>query len=143
MVARSGDTKNPGLAGAPSCAVVDDSPVVCDLLRMVLARAGWRVQTHQDAFGIESSMSAFRPDLILLDVGMRGLEEGGLRERIATLKKLTGARLLLHSARDPEPLADLARRAGADGSLAKSGDISHILSTLDTHLGSSRASLPC
>lgn len=116
------------------CAVVDDSRVVLDLLRVVLVDAGWDVSTHSEVSGLELRLREWGPDIILLDVGMPGVGERDLRQRVILLRVATGARVLLHSAREPAELEALGQRAGADGVLTKSGDFAAICATLDRYV---------
>ena len=37
------------------CAVVDDSRVVLDLMRVLLSQGGWEVATHSELAGLELS----------------------------------------------------------------------------------------
>lgn len=116
------------------CAVVDDSRVVLDLLRVVLVDAGWDVSTHSEVSGLELRLREWGPDIILLDVGMPGVGERDLRQRVILLRVATGAKVLLHSAREPAELEALGQRAGADGVLTKSGDFAAICATLDRYV---------
>ena len=111
-------------------AIVDDSRVVRELVQSVLERAGMTTCVLSDAFGEDDTLRAFEPHIVLLDVGMSGVGEQGIRERVATFRALTGARIVLHSGREPDELAVLGERAGADGVLCKSGDIDAIVRTV-------------
>lgn len=113
------------------CAVVDDSKVVLDLLRVVLTDAGWDVSTHSEVSGLELRLREWSPDVILLDVGMPGVGERGLRQRVILLRAATGAKVVLHSARELADLEQLGQRAGADGVFVKSGDLAAMCATLD------------
>ena len=110
------------------CAVVDDSKVVLDLL---LTDAGWDVSTHSEVSGLELRLREWSPDVVLLDVGMPGVGERGLRQRVILLRAATGAKVVLHSAREPADLEQLGQRAGADGVFVKSGDLAAMCATLD------------
>ncbi|MCA9574691.1 MAG: response regulator [Myxococcales bacterium] len=113
------------------CAVVDDSRVVLDLMRVLLTQGGWEVATHSELTGLELQLRAWAPDVVLLDVGMPGASTETLRQRVVLLRVSTGAKIVLHSARDPEALAQLAERSGADAVLVKSGDHASVLAALD------------
>ena len=113
------------------CAVVDDSRVVLELMRMHLTQAGWDVSTHSEMAGLELRLRAWGPDVVLLDVGMPGVGVDTLRQRVVLLRGATGAKVLLHSAREPHELVLLAQRSGADGALPKSGDAVATLAALD------------
>lgn len=113
------------------CAVVDDSRVVLDLMRVVLTDAGWDVSTHSEVSGLELRLREWHPDVILLDVGMPGVGERDLRQRVILLRVATSAKVILHSAREPAELEQLGHRAGADGVLVKSGEWAAICAALD------------
>ncbi|MCB9626000.1 MAG: response regulator [Sandaracinaceae bacterium] len=114
---------------------MDDSPVVLDLLRILLTAAGWDVATYSEVAALELRLRAWCPDVILLDVGMPGVGLEGLRQRVVLLHVATGAKVLLHSARDAAELAQLAQRSGADGAVPKSGDPTALLRLLQRCVG--------
>lgn len=113
------------------CAVVDDSRVVLDLMRVLLTQGGWEVATHSELAGLELQLRAWAPDVVLLDVGMPGAAPETLRQRVVLLRVSTGAKIVLHSARDADVLVQLAERSGADAALTKSGDHVALLAALD------------
>lgn len=123
-------------ARSPRAVIVDDSEVVLSMMRMLLEDEGWRVMGHQDAFGRDDEIRAFGPDLVLLDLGMRGLSRRLLPLRVQALQQM-GARVLLHSGRSDGELECLAAEVGADGHLAKTGDIDHILEVVYAQLAAS------
>ncbi|HOU94276.1 MAG TPA: response regulator, partial [Polyangiaceae bacterium] len=53
--------------------VVDDDPIVLETTRLRLARAGWDVETRDQALGTAQWIVERRPDVVLLDVGMPGV----------------------------------------------------------------------
>jgi putative two-component system response regulator len=53
--------------------VVDDDPAIVDLLRRMLTREGYDVQTAFDGLQALERVAAHRPDLVLLDVTMPNL----------------------------------------------------------------------
>jgi two-component system, cell cycle response regulator DivK len=62
---------------SPSVLVVDDNPVNLTLARLLLTGEGYHVRTSPDAEQALEELKTFRPDLILVDVqlpGMDGLE---------------------------------------------------------------------
>lgn len=111
--------------------MVDDSRVVLDLLRAQLLHAGWDVATYDEVGSLELRLRAWAPDVVLLDVGMPGVGVDGLRQRVVLLRVATGAKIVLHSAREPDTLALLLERSGADDALPKSGDTQALLAALE------------
>ncbi len=52
--------------------LVEDNPLNAKLARVILERAGYRVEVAADAPEAEQSIRAMRPDLILMDLGLPG-----------------------------------------------------------------------
>lgn len=59
---------------AQSVLVVDDEPMARTLLRLMLVRAGFNVAEAEDGFDALAKVKKSRPDLILLDVMMPGID---------------------------------------------------------------------
>lgn len=69
-------------AGAPQILVVDDEPVVCRLLLRLIRRAGYDGRCATDgASGLEM-VAQRRPDLVLLDLCMPGMNGAEFLERL-------------------------------------------------------------
>ncbi|WP_026556815.1 response regulator transcription factor [Arthrobacter sp. 35W] len=64
--------------------VVDDEPSLADLLRMGLSMAGWQVEVAHDAQQALKSARAARPDVLVLDVMLPGIDGFELLSRIRT-----------------------------------------------------------
>jgi PAS domain S-box-containing protein len=79
-LATSDDERRPAavaLAGAPSgrrVLVVEDSADARESLRMLLELAGHVVETSEDGPGGLSKLSAFQPDVALIDLGLPGID---------------------------------------------------------------------
>ena len=112
-------------------AVVDDDPIILELLRERLERAGYTVLTHEGAFGTSEFISRTRPDFLLLDVMMPGLSG----DRLAALLKrqvLTArVAVIFHSSKNEHDLAELVDRTGAVGSIEKTGSDTRFLSEFE------------
>lgn len=100
--------------------VIDDDPVILELLRSVLTLDGHRVDTAPDG---REGMACFReqpPDLVITDLVMP--EQEGI-ETIRMLRRLDAAvRILAISGEAPRVkggFLDAARILGADRALAK------------------------
>lgn len=57
-----------------SVLVVDDEPMARTLLRLMLVRAGFNVAEAEDGYDALAKVKKNRPDLILLDVMMPGID---------------------------------------------------------------------
>jgi len=96
--------------------VVDDEPRIVQLVRDYLERAGFAVSTARD--GREALMRAHqdRPDLILLDLGLPGLD--GL-EVTRRLRRDSGVPIIMLTARDDETDKVVGLELGADDYVTK------------------------
>jgi len=96
--------------------VVDDEPKIVQLVRDYLERAGFAVSTARD--GNEALMRARqeRPDLIVLDLGLPGLD--GL-EVTRRLRRDSGVPIIMLTARDDETDKVVGLELGADDYVTK------------------------
>lgn len=113
-----------------SVVVTDDDGVLRQLIALVLDRsAGYRVVGQAaDAEECLRAVSALQPDVVLLDIGLPGLN--GL-DAIGQIKGAApGALVIVLSAHDRERMADTARARGADGYLEKGDLVTDLVPTL-------------
>lgn len=95
--------------------VVDDSPVVRDLVRGYLEAIGCAVTELASAEGAALAIASDPPDLIILDVNLGGLLDG--TAFFGRLRSLLGSRtppVVLHSDMDRALLESTAKRLGAE-----------------------------
>jgi DNA-binding response OmpR family regulator len=67
---------------APKILVIDDDPGVCRLIKDVLELEGFTVSIAGDGFAGLRAIEAERPDCVVLDVMMPGLDGHGVLTRI-------------------------------------------------------------
>ena len=96
--------------------VVDDELKITRLLRDYLQQAGFRVVTASDGPGALTSARAERPDLIVLDLGLPGLD--GL-DVTRTLRKSSDVPIIMLTARAEEADRIVGLELGADDYLVK------------------------
>ncbi len=98
--------------------VVDDSEESLLLVEAILDRAGYTVSCIRDGNLLFSRAFEERPDLILCDLSMPGVDGGVLTK---LLKRVHGAqvRVLLYSGLNEAELAVRAVECGADGYVSK------------------------
>jgi DNA-binding response OmpR family regulator len=100
----------------PRVLVVDDEPKIVRLVRDYLEQAGFAVSTARD--GPEALMRARqeRPDLIVLDLGLPGLDGFEVTRR---LRRDSGVPIIMLTARDGETDTVVGLELGADDYVTK------------------------
>jgi two-component system cell cycle response regulator DivK len=119
--------------------VVDDNAANVKLLRVLLEREGYGVETAADAEDALCVLSAFKPRLILMDVQLPGMDGLELTRRLradAATKDLVILALTAAATKEDEARA-LA--AGCDGYVAKPIDVGSLPGIVAEHLAAQRA----
>ncbi|MEL6546820.1 MAG: response regulator [Myxococcota bacterium] len=98
--------------------VVDDDPLVLRATVSRLQSAGFLVESVDTGYGILEQVARLEPDLILLDVVMRGLSGANVAELLLE-NDWSPKRLILFSADDA---SELSAQLDALGSIRKSAD---------------------
>jgi DNA-binding response OmpR family regulator len=103
---------------AKKIAILDDSPLVLEVSKRALERAGFVVTTASNLTELERLLLVTAPDLVLLDVNLPGASGD---EVAVVLRKVRGmtAPILLFSNRLGPDLARRAAQAGASGYVSK------------------------
>jgi CheY-like chemotaxis protein len=99
--------------------IVDDNAVNLKLVRVLLVKEGYQVQTAPDAEEALKSVEAVKPDLILMDIqlpGMDGLELTRLLKADPGTKDIMVVALTAYAMKGDE---EKAKAAGCDGYIAK------------------------
>lgn len=107
--------------------VVDDEPAIVTALTPVLAAQGYEVSSAETIAAALSAARRSRLDVVLLDLG---LPDGDGIDIIAQLRKLTGASVIVLSARHQEEAKIAALDGGADDYVDKPFAIGELLARL-------------
>ena len=99
--------------------VVDDNAAILAVVAHTLTAAGCRPLTASTALDALALARRERPDLILMDVMMPGLEGSVASSLMHEIEELRDVPVLLMSALPEEELLERAADAGAAGCLAK------------------------
>jgi two-component system cell cycle response regulator DivK len=114
--------------------IVDDSPATLDLSAFVLNAAGFAVQSTADADSAVLQVGLFKPDLILMDVQMPGVDGLELTRRLkadsATIHIVVVAFTAFAMRGDEAKM----RAAGCDGYIAKPFDVATFADTVLSYL---------
>lgn len=122
-------------AHRPTILVVDDEEAIVELVVATLRRAPYRILTASNGEQALEVARASRPDLVLLDVGMPGLDGFDVCLRLKTDPETSRAIVFMLTARSlPE---DRARgiAVGADGYLGKPFKPADLLARIGERLG--------
>ena len=114
--------------------IVEDDPALARLAEKVLEHAGAEVHVHDRGFGVLQRLASYRPNVLLLDVMLPGLDGPALVELIRADAELTRTRVVLWSALSAADLHKRARACGADGSIEKAKGPKHLVAQLTTWL---------
>ncbi|RKH54907.1 response regulator [Corallococcus llansteffanensis] len=99
--------------------VVDDDPLVLELVERSISRYGFDVTTTRAALGVANLIRTTQPDIVLLDVNIPALSGDRI---LSVVRQFAGPQTLfiLYSSMDESKLRELMRTAGADGYIPKS-----------------------
>ncbi len=97
--------------------VIEDEPSIADLLRLYLARAGYGVHAERDGETGLAQVRTLRPALILLDVGLPGVDGIEVCRRLRAQDDWTP--VIFVTARDDEVDRILGLELGADDYVTK------------------------
>lgn len=111
--------------------VVDDDVAVRGLVRDVLECEGHVVEEAADGFAAMRAVESARPDCVVLDVMMPGLDGHGVLQRIRSLDAGPPLPVIMLTAASDDATAWQAWSGGVDYFLAKPFDASELLRYLD------------
>lgn len=120
------------MVGVKKIFVFDDNRDILDLCTFILEDAGYEIKTSETANNIEDQVSAYMPDVIIMDNWLPDL--GGI-EATRTLKRNSDLKhipVIYFSANND--ISSLAEQAGADSYLSKPFDIDALESIIKKHL---------
>ena len=86
------------MLGGKTILVVDDEADIVDILNILLAADGRTILSANDGIAALAIARERRPDLVITDVMMPGLDGRELRRLIRSDPELTGTRVMLMSA---------------------------------------------
>ncbi|MEX3959864.1 response regulator [Trinickia sp. EG282A] len=116
----------------PSILVVDDDPVVRELLRDYLGQRGYTVSLLEDGMGLGRALEAERPALVVLDIMMPALD--GVSALRALRVAGNDVPVILLTARDDVIDRVIGLELGADDYLGKPFDPSELVARIRTVL---------
>jgi CheY-like chemotaxis protein len=99
--------------------IIDDHPVNLELVKVLLVLEGYEVHTAGDAESALVLLPQVRPDLILMDVQLPGMDGLELARRIRADQTYNNLRIVALTAYAMKGDEEKALAAGCDGYLSK------------------------
>jgi two-component system KDP operon response regulator KdpE len=118
--------------------IVDDEPRVREALKKVLVGRGYDVRTAEDGYTALDAVAVERPDVVLLDLRMPGLDGVEVSRRVRAASRLE---IIVVSAVTDEPQKIQALDAGADDYVTKPFSVEELLARIRSAMR--RARLSC
>ena len=111
--------------------IVDDDVATLEVFRGGLCGAGYSVETAENDLEMRKILERLRPDIILMDISMPGLDGISLCREIRRSPGTLDIPILMLSAFTDEKTVHDAMLFGASGFLSKPCDISQLASYID------------
>ncbi len=115
--------------------IIDDDPDLRAALNIRLRANGYETSFAGDAMVAVAEARKFRPDLILLDLGLPGGDGFVVMQRLSAIPALAVIPVIVLSARDKESNENRAAMAGAVAYLQKPYDDQTLLVEIKSALG--------
>ena len=123
----------------PSILIIDDEPNIIELATAYLSREGYELHTASDGPSGLKAARAFKPDLIVLDVMLPGLD--GL-ELLSTLRRESQVYVILLTSRSEETDKIIGLSLGADDYMTKPFSPRELVARIKAALRRIRSALP-
>jgi len=123
---------------APRVLVVDDNVLNIELVKFVIGNEACLIESAPDAAQAMLSIQAFRPDLILTDIQMPGMNGLELTRRIKADPATRHIVVLAFTAYAMKGDEDRMREAGCDGYVSKPIDVETFSREVLSYLGAER-----
>jgi len=109
--------------------VVDDSEELCDLFHLLLSMKGYECETVHTKSKLHNTMTAFVPDLIILDVTVNGIDGRELCKEIRLNNQHKHIPIILAST-NPKMLEEY-NGCDADGTIEKPFAINYVIQKIE------------
>ena len=111
--------------------VVDDDESVRETVTHRLVREGFAVETAADGFQAGMKARDMKPDLVILDLKMEGMDGFEVCRAIKTHESLTNTKVIIMTGFDTPENRERAEREGADHFVAKGGSLKGLVKTIN------------
>ncbi len=114
--------------------VVDDDPMIQKSIYRVLSKSGYEVLSSLDGFSAGMAIREHRPDIVILDLKMKGINGLMVLKSIRDSSELKATKVLVISG-DTQAKINEALRMGADAALSKPFRNQELLLKVDGLIG--------
>ncbi|MFZ5439616.1 MAG: response regulator [Myxococcota bacterium] len=114
--------------------VIDDSPMMVQLITQALAQVGLEADAASDLAALDQQLAAHTYDLVLVDVNMPEMYGDDVVEFLKVQRKLS-SRLYLYSDISEAELAAKTKAVGADGYICKAAGLDAAVETIRSAVG--------
>jgi len=111
--------------------IVDDDSGVQEILIRMLSTYGFRAEVASDGFEAGVKTVQFKPDLMVLDLYMSGMDGFEVCKQIKENSNTSHIKILALTGYDTKETKDRILEAGADGFLVKPVEIKTLLQNID------------
>ncbi|MEZ5995628.1 MAG: response regulator [Hyphomonadaceae bacterium] len=118
-----------------SILAVDDSLTIRQLVHLILTQSGYAVTLATDGNAALDTIASAKPDLVISDVNMPGLDGLSLVERIRMLPDFRATPILMLTTESDAEKKARARAAGATGWIVKPFNPQQLLDAVGRILG--------
>jgi CheY-like chemotaxis protein len=122
--------------------VTDDDADIANLMKIILTKAGYEIQTAADGEECLEKVGSFRPELAILDIMMPKLHGFDALKRIKEDEKTRDIGVILCSAKSYKPDIDTAMEAGAFGYIVKPFKKEELLAKVEDYFSKRTGEVP-
>lgn len=110
--------------------LIEDEPNIIEAIRFILARDGWRVDTHSDGETALGAVRARAPDLVILDVMLPNRSGYDILQDLRLDDDTKALPVLMLTARGQKKDRELAEKLGVNRFMTKPFSNAEILTTV-------------
>lgn len=110
--------------------LVEDDPSNVELFTTVLERDGYSVEVVTDGREVEHRVESVRPDLMLMDINLPGVDGTELLRRLRRNRSTAGVRILAVTAHAMQGDAESFIALGFDGYISKPIEVKQFRATI-------------
>jgi signal transduction histidine kinase/DNA-binding response OmpR family regulator len=122
MVVKESDGRLPAAAVGRRILVVDDNIDVVETTTMLLSLSGHQVHSAKDGLQALHAATEFRPEVVLLDIGLPLMDGYEVARRLRQMPQMAGALLIALTGYGQQGDRERGRDAGFDGHMLKPVD---------------------